>query len=437
MSAPAVAALRSFGAQVRADSLVRNSFFLMATTALGAASGFVFWLLVARLYPVEQVGQATSLLSAVTLLSYFSLLGMSSSLVRHLPTTRHRAEHVGTALTTVVLTGVLVAAGFLLLLPWIAPKLSFVRASPVQIGVFVVLATGAALNLLTDSVFVALRAAKYNLLINGVLMSAVKLVFPVLLVATGAIGIFVASGVASTVAAVVSVIAIRRRLHLRLRPGISAAVLRETVGYSLGSYVSSCLNLVPLLVIPLLLLEKLGAVAAATYFVAFQIANLINAGAFAVGEALFAEGSHEDGRFGHLTRRSAVVTLAVVTPAVAVVVLLAQPVLAVFGSRYAVDGRDTLIVLALSAFPVAFNTWTSFLLKITRQLVALTVSNVVYAAGTVLLVVVGVAHGPVWVAAAWGGGNLLSGVAAAIALVARRRARPPATADAAPVGSSA
>lgn len=425
MSTLNYARVRSFAVQGRDDSLVRNSFFLMATTALGAASGFVFWLLVARLYPAEQVGRATSLLSAVTLLSYFSLLGLSSSLVRHLPTTRRRDSHVSTALTTVLMTGVLVAAGFVLLLPWVAPKLAFVRSSPLTVVVFLVLASGAALNLLTDSVFVALRAAKYNLLINGVLMSAVKLLFPVVLVATGAMGIFVASGIASTTAAVASVIAIRKRLHIALRLRISTAVLRETVGYSMGSYASSCLNLVPLLVVPLLLLDRLGAVAAATYFVAFQIANLINAGAFAVGEALFAEGSHEDTQLRQLMRRSAVVTFVVITPAVATVVLLAHPILMVFGPQYAADGRDTLVVLALSAFAVAFNTWSSFLLKITRQLLALTLSNVVYAGGTVLLVVLGVAHGPVWVAAAWGVGNLLSGVAATLALVTHRRTSQP------------
>jgi O-antigen/teichoic acid export membrane protein len=124
-------------------------------------------------------------------------------------------------------------------------------------------------------------------------------------------------------------------------------------------------------------------------------------------------------------RRSAVVTFVVITPAVATVVLLAHPILMVFGPQYAAGGRDTLVVLALSAFAVAFNTWSSFLLKITRQLLALTLSNVVYAGGTVLLVVLGVAHGPVWVAAAWGVGNLLSGVAATLALVTHRRTSQP------------
>ncbi|HEX3778677.1 MAG TPA: oligosaccharide flippase family protein, partial [Pseudonocardiaceae bacterium] len=259
------------------------------------------------------------------------------------------------------------------------------------------------------------------LLIDGALMGAAKLVLPLLLVSLGALGIFMANTAASAVAAVVSVVVIRRRLGIRAQPKVSPPVLRETLHYSLGNYLSSCLNLVPLLIIPLLILHRLGAPSAAAYFVAFQIANLINAVPFAVGEALFAEGSHEQEGLRRLATRSAVLTMTLTVPAVALTILSAHPVLALFGHSYALDARGALIVLALSAFPVAFNTWSSFLLKVTRQLTAMTVSNVAYAVVTVALVTVGGGHGLVWIAEAWGVGNLVSGLVAVVALASRRR----------------
>jgi O-antigen/teichoic acid export membrane protein len=411
--------VRSLTVQAQADPLVRNSFFLMATTALSAASGFVFWLVVARLYPTGEVGLATSLISAVTLLSYFSQLGTGSSLVRHLPTTAERAAHVGSAVATVAVAGVLVAGTFVVILPWAAPQLAFVYSSPGHVLAFVALTVAVALNLLTDSVFVALRAARYNLLVNGVLMSGVKVALPAFFVSLGALGVFFATGIASVVAAVVSILAICTRLEIPVRVRISGRVLRETFRYSLASYASSCLNLAPLMVIPLLVLAQLGPVVAAAYFVAFQLATLVNTVSFAVGESFFAEGSHEQEDLARLTRRAAAVTLAVLVPVVATVVTVARPVLAVFGPDYPAHAYGTLVVLVMSSFGVALNTWTGIWLKITRRLRALTVVNVVYAVVTVSLAVVGAPYGPVWVGMAWGCGNLVAGVVAAIALTRR------------------
>ncbi|WP_406632937.1 lipopolysaccharide biosynthesis protein [Amycolatopsis sp. WGS_07] len=409
----------SFAARLRADPLVRNSFFLMATTALGAGSGFVFWIVAARLYPPADVGWASSLLSAVTLLSYFSGLGLSSTLVRHLPTAPSRTAHVSSALTSVAATGTVLGVGFALVAPLVSPGLSFLSGSFPEIALFALLTMAVAQNLLTDSVFVALRAAKYNMLLNGVLMSAVKLALPIVFVGTGAIGIFLSSTVASAVAAVASIVAISRRLRIPVRPRLYPETLRSTLAYSLGNYASNCLNLLPLLVIPLLVLRSLGPEASAAYFVAFQIANFVNAVPFAIGEALFAEGSHEQEDLKHLAKRSALLILAIVVPAVGITVALAKPVLALFGASYADDARNCLVVLAASAFAVAFNTWSSFLLKVTRQLPALTLSNLVYAAVTVSLAAVGAQHNLVWIAAAWGAGNLASGLVAIAALALR------------------
>jgi hypothetical protein len=78
-------------------------------------------------------------------------------------------------------------------------------------------------------------------------------------------------------------------------------------------------------------------------------------------------------------------------------------------------------VLAVSSFAVAFHAWGSFLLKITGQVPAMILSEVVFALATTVLVVLAIDGGPAWVAAAWGGGNLVAGVVAASALVARVR----------------
>jgi O-antigen/teichoic acid export membrane protein len=81
------------------------------------------------------------------------------------------------------------------------------------------------------------------------------------------------------------------------------------------------------------------------------------------------------------------------------------------------------VVLAVSALAVALNSWASFGLKLTRQLKPLVFSNVVFAAVSIGLALVWAPRGLVWIGWAWGAGNLASGLAALIPLLARRRRR--------------
>jgi O-antigen/teichoic acid export membrane protein len=409
--------IRSGVGRLRRESLLKNSFFLLGTTALNSGSGFAFWLIVARLFAPEEVGRATTLLSAVALLSYFALMGLNSTLVRRLPTTSNRSELVCAALGLVGLASLVICTGYAVLTPWTSPELSFIATSPFALGIFVLLAVGAALNLLTDYVFVALRRAKYNLLINGGLMSLLKLGLPWLLIGGGSLAIFVANGVASAVAALVSVVCIVKMLgHPR---SASLTILRGSTAYSVSNYLSSCLNLGPQLVIPLLVLNRFGPVTAAGYFVAFQIATLLNSISFAVGEALFAEGSHRPEQLADLGRRSAqVMALALVVP-VLLVVTTARWILTLFGPSYVETATGVLAVLALSSFTVALNCWTTFLLKVTAQLKAMVLANLALAA-TIIGGAVS-ARGAVDVAVAWGAGHAFSGIVALLALLQWRR----------------
>lgn len=402
---------------LRSDPLVLNSAFLMLTTVLGAGSGFLFWLIVARLYPTAQVGQASSLLSNVSLLSYFSLFGFSTALVRFLPISRNQAEDAGTAISTVTVCSVVVNLGYVVVGPWLAHDLGFIQDTVTHVLLFVLLAGGAAVNLLTDSIFVAARATKANLLINGVLMSAAKLALPALAVSFGAFGIFAASGIASTLAAAVSIVVIRRHLRIRVRARISWDALRNMVSYSLSSYLSGTLNLIPQVALPIIVLHELGPVVAAVYFVAFQISNMVSSASYAIGESTFAEGAHESRSLKALAGRSAALMFAITGVAVLLVSALAQPILRLFGSDYADTGATTLILFTVSSLAVAFNTWASFLLRVTGQLQALVVANAAY-----LITVLGVAlwmvpQGLNWAAIAWGVGNLVSGLVATIGLL--------------------
>lgn len=403
------------------DHLVRGSAFLMAATLSASAIGFAFWLVAARLYTPAEIGVASTLISATTLIAYLSLLGLNNSLVRFLPTSGNRGPEVTQAVLVTAGIALVIATVYALVAPVIAPKLDLLSSDITNSVLFVALTAAAAANLLTDSVFVALRAAKYNLLVDGVIQSLIKVALVAPMVAFGAFGVFTAYGVGALFAVALSLVLLNKMLHIRPSLG-GLRTLRPYLGYSGGTYVSACLNLFPILAVPLIVLNAKGAEAAGYYFVAFQIAMLLNGVSFAVCESTFAEGAHDEGRLAHVARRSGRLVFTTQAAGALIVAIAAPVALSFFGSDYADQATDLLIVFAAGSIGVAFNTWTSTLLKLTPGGMGWLIgSHVVYA-----VVIIGGSQwlsdrSLVWLAVMWGVGNALCGLIASIGLIASRR----------------
>lgn len=409
----------------KVDTVYRNSFFVLATTATTALLGFLFWVVVARFYSPAQVGIATTLISAMSLISYLAQFGLNSTLVRFPAAPQARNAQLTLALCMVAVAAGLLALGYLAGLPWYGEKLIFVRENPLAVTAFTALCAFAALNQLAKSVFTGARTPELNVLSDGLSQGAAKLALPAFLTGLGMYGIVGSTGAGFAAAVVCAIFLMRRRLGFRFELRVGGTRLREQFTYSLASYLSGLLNLLPQLVLPLIVLHHLGAEATGYFYVAFQIAALLNAIAFSVGEALFAEGSHDPGRLPVLLRRTAVIVAAAQTPAAAVVAAGSGLILWVFGPGYSDAAGPLLIACAIGSLAVALSSWANFALKITRQLRQLIVNNAVFAVVTISLALLWAPRGLVWIGWAWGLGNLASGLVAVTALLRGRRGQTP------------
>jgi O-antigen/teichoic acid export membrane protein len=394
--------------------LLRNSLFLMLSAALTAAIGFVFWGLVAHLYPASRIGLATSLLSAISLISYLSLFGFNSTLIRFPAAGRARNGQISIALVSVAGTGLLIGTAYLLGIDLISPQLQFVRQSPFAAFAFVAFCALAAVNLLTDSVFIGERMPQYNALVDGIIQSLAKLMMPVFLVTLGTVGIVTATGVGYLVAVVASIYFMYRKLGFRFVFRIKGTRLKESARYSVTSYVSTLLNLLPLLALPTIVLRTLGSEQSAYYFMAFQIATLLSAASYAISQSLFSEGAHDPGNVSALLRRSARIMALIVVPGAVALAALGKPVLSIFGAGYAQHAQGLLVVLSLGSVAVAFNSWTASALRIVNRMRSLVVSDVVLTVTVLGLAGTLGSRGLLWMGYAWVAGNLLSGLVAAV-----------------------
>jgi O-antigen/teichoic acid export membrane protein len=405
------------------DKLVRNSAFLILASGITALLGFLFWVVVARLFSPAAVGIATSLVSATSLIGYLSLLGLNSVLLRF-PNSPLRNTEVTQSILLTAVTACVVSVIYLAAIPLISGELTFIRGKPLFCIGFSVFSVFGAVNMLTDAVFVARRIPHYNAIVDGLIQGITKLVLPVVLAGFGAAGILASVGWGYIVAAVASVILLYRVSDFRLTLRPMRTPLLGRVGFSFASYVSSVLNLGPVMLLPILTLHLLGAEANAYYYLAFQIANLLNAASYAIGESLMAEASTDESRLGPLLRRSGLMLSAILVPAVTVVAGASGLLLRAFGQAYATEARNLLILLSLSAFAVGLNTWASVALKFLRRMGHLIASNAIYLVITIGLVEAFGRHGVLAIGWAWFIGNTASGVYAAVVLLVSRVRRP-------------
>jgi O-antigen/teichoic acid export membrane protein len=418
--------LRLALAHLRTDHLVRNTLYLILSSGLQAALGFMFWIVMARLYSTGDVGIASSMISATAIIGYLSLFGLDGTLVRFLPTARDKGALMTAAFILVAGVGATVALAYILLTPVIAPRLTFVEHRPVLTVGFVLLAAAAAVNLLTDSVFMASRRAGFCALTDGAVGGLSKIALGVILAGTGAYGIFCASVGGLAAAALVSVVLIVTVLHQRPSLQKPFQTVRPLLKFSGANYIVDAMNLLPTVVVPLIVLDRLGAKEAAYYFVAYQMATLLYSLVWAVESAFLAEGSQAEADWRAIRRRSRRLAIMIFVPAGAVLALTAHWVLLVFGSGYSQHSTALLQLLALAAIPIAANGWSWQVLRLSGRLGILVVSSAVYASAICGLAWVLASHGLVTLTAAWPVGAALAAVFATVLSAAAASNKAPA-----------
>ncbi len=409
-----LAALR---ARLAGDSLVKNSFFISLSNASMGLLGFLFWILGAHLYPARAVGVATALVTGAVLVGYVSQLGFNTTFVRYLPTSEEPDAEINTGLTMVFMAALVMGALYIAFIPDFVPELRPLRASwPEAVAVVAFLAFGS-VNLLTDSVFIARRAAIYNFFVDGVLQTGIRLVLPVALVGLGAFGLFAAFGVGAAAAVVASIVLMMTRFNYRPAAQISRSSLNRVRAFGAANYIAAVLSMIPVVCLPLFAVRDLGAATGGYFYLGLQAANLLYVGSFAASQSLFAEGAQRNARIGELAFRSARLQVLVLIPGAIVLGAGAHWILYIFGPAYAAHGTANLQILAASTPAVILNYWTTALLRVRDRLVALMVSNAAWAAVTVALVAVTIHMGLIWAAVSWAAGNLVSGAIGAAALL--------------------
>lgn len=321
----------------------------MATSILG----LVFWIVVARIYPADEVGLATALISAIGLVGIFTGLGLGFSLVRYLPQESDKKGMINSSFTIVGLFSLLVAAIFMAGLGFWSPALLFVQKDITLLLLFIIFTAMNSLLMLQSAAFVGMRSTKL-LFFQNIIAGVLKIPVPIVLVSLGVLGIFSSWALAIFVALIASLFLFLPRVLSGYYPvpTIKWKIISKMVHFSSGNYVAGIFDALPELLFPLMIVHVLAPEMSAYFYMAWAIASILLMIPTGVTASLLAEGSYDPSRFRKDVIRAIKFAFILLIPAILGILILGDKMLLLFGGEYSENGLKLLWLLALSGIPV-------------------------------------------------------------------------------------
>jgi len=373
---------------VKKNTLLVNSSYLILATGFIALFGFVFWVLVARSFDSTTVGLATTLISMSSLLSLLGLAGFDTIFVRFLPKAERKNDQINSGLIISAMASAIVAALFCLAIPILVPKLDFVDHSALFLASFVVVTILSTWNTLTNSILVAFKKTSAILVIN-IFFSAIKMCLPFVIHRGGPMTIFDFVGIAQITNVALSIAVLMKYFGYKPRLKVHTDIIKQTFRYGSAVYWANIFNLLPDSALPLIVIDKLGASAAAYFYVAFTIANLLYTIAFSTAQVVLAEASSDDeSRLLLNLRQGLKVIASLMVPAVVALVIVSPYILGVFGQHYRSGATSLLRIMSISGLAIMLSSSLGVFFKVRGYLKAILVTTASNALVIILLSIV-------------------------------------------------
>jgi len=336
------------------DPFRRNALFLISTYAANALIGFIFWTVAARLFIPEDVGKATSLISAGFLVAQFSGLGLGIGLIRFLPEEQDKVKLINSAVSVILGATLLLSCGFLLGINLWSPGLSFIYSDYLALVTFVLFSAVFTLNSLFSQIFVALRIAHYTLYQSLIL--AVKIAVLFLMINCGYLGI-ISSFTISVIISFSGAVVLLRNVFPHYLPHTVADLssLNKMISFSLGNYTGDTLKTLTGFVAPLITINLLGPAMSAYFYIGWMVAGIFFNICYAVNYTLVADAAHEPGNLRRQTFKAARFVTLILVPSVILMYLLGGFLLSFFGKQYSEEALWLLRILSIASLPLAVN----------------------------------------------------------------------------------
>ncbi|GAB2779817.1 hypothetical protein GCM10027073_10630 [Streptomyces chlorus] len=336
------------------DSLFKNAYFLMLSTGVSAVLGLGFWLVAARYYSEDAVGQGSAAIAAMRLLASITATTMIGAVVRFVPRAgRETGRLVWGVYGASSLVVALAAGVFLLTLDlWGASYEPL--GTPLAGALFVAACVAWALLTLQDGVLTGLRRTAWVPVGNAVFSTGKLVLLAVFASALPVLGIFVSWAVAIAF----STLPLGWLIFRRLIPRQAAADrdrepprIRDMGRFLAGDSLGALFSLTMINLLPVMVAVRFSAAENGYFYVAYTVGGTMEFMAINMAASLTAHASHDPRRLADGVRGALRRMTLLLVPVVLVLVVFAPLILTPFSADYAEHGSMVLRLLALGALP--------------------------------------------------------------------------------------
>ena len=342
----------------RFGGLIKNAAALMISSAVSAIIGLVFWGASAHLESPATVGRNSAEIAALALLGLLSQLSFTTTFERFIPV-------AGTRTRSFVARAYVLCGGVALVLALLYVFLgighSFLPSSLLWRAFFVVSVILWTIFGLQDSALVGLRSARW-VPVENISYSLAKLaLLPLFIMWSANQGIFVA-WMFPVVWLIIAVnwYLFRKRIPEHQARGRASERLpstRQLIALSGAQYASLLVTVLTSSITTLVVIDRLGAVANAHYYIPAQISGGAVLALGAIMRSFLVEAASEPSALRHLVRTTLRATVVLILPAMVFGLVFAPQILDIFGRSYSDQGTTLLRMLLLSLPAIAI---TSF-----------------------------------------------------------------------------
>ncbi len=383
------------------DHLYRNSFYLIISNIIVGITGFLFWLIAARFYSVNDIGFASALFSVMGILMLLSLTGFNPTFIKFLPTAneKERNKIISTSLFFSILASIFLSVIFIMFIDTFSPKLHFLKQDYMYISIFVVSVVSYSVFGLLNGLFVAKRKSNYLLIKNN--MEGILKLFPLpFIVFLGAIGIFLSNTIALILTLLLSSF-----LFIKIYPNFKVLIdlkaLKKIFAFTFANQIATISYRLPGLLFPIIILNLLSAQEVTYFYISWMIFSMFCEFIMLINAALLMEGSNEEKDIKKHKTKTINLSFLVVFGGIVLFFVFGEFILSLFGKEY-VQSASLLYVLIISTIPFAINQIYLTTKNIKNEVKEFTLMNVfIYSSILILAFVLIPYFGTIGIAYGW------------------------------------
>jgi len=397
----------STGPMSEAELVREQGGWVFAGSISNSILGFAFWALAAHLFTSSAVGITGSLVNLSSLATSIGILGLDNGLVRFIG----RVDRPRALMWQVLLVGGGLSSVMGIVLSAVILRVSNAAAAQefvVLVVLSVALTTSQTCFQITDGSILAARKSEY-LAYRAVAYGLAKIALLFTVAAAGVVGLLGSYTLPLFAITVVSLFLVWRVWPARNENGIPTRI-RELSSLSFGNWIHGFTYSLPSRLGPSIMLIFVGPSPVAYFFIALQLAEVLNYIPESVSKSLFAHGSLRDHLPTSLASSMRRLLTVIMVPMVALGVLVASIGMTIVGgTTYGAHGLALQLFL-LATLPKAGIQLYKAQFNVDRRPLALIVMGSSLGVSTLAFLGIGLIRGvdPDWLPTAWILGGVLA-----------------------------